>query len=294
MIKFNKKNNFSLLIFAIVFIGIIAIFKLVLAATDIDSVNRWAWNDVIGWIDFYQTGNVNVYGDRLEGYTSSSVGYIALNCNSTPNGNICGGPAGNWKVANDGSGTLSGWAFNDSIGWISFNCSNTGSCASYNYSVTIDGNGVFNGWAWNDVIGWISFNCVNSGTNGCSSPGIDYKVKTSPTVGKQANLVSSTFDTGVANGVAFNSIFYQGTQPAGTSVKFQFASSVNSGGPWNYWGPDGTSSTYYAPSGPNIPAIITASQHNNKRYFRYKIFLESDTWQTATPVVDEITITWSL
>ncbi|MBI5306407.1 four helix bundle protein [Candidatus Wolfebacteria bacterium] len=154
------------------------------ATGTIDSTYKWAWNDLIGWIDFgFSTGNVKVYSDRLEGYASSSAGFIALNCNSTPNNDICG--TSNFKVSNDGSGNLSGWAWNDGIGWISF-CGNasggstlSGSnwiCpSSPTYQVVISAStGEFSGWAWNDIKGWISFNCSNTGACGT----VDYKVKT--------------------------------------------------------------------------------------------------------------------
>ncbi len=72
-------------------IGALSLGLTAIAASNISSSDRWAWNDVIGWIDFKAApDNVNVFGNRLEGYAGSGVGPIALNCNSTPNGNICG------------------------------------------------------------------------------------------------------------------------------------------------------------------------------------------------------------
>lgn len=154
------------------------------ATGTIDSTDKWAWNDLIGWLDFgYAVGNVKVYNDRLEGYASSSVGNIALNCNSTPKNDICA--TSNFKVSNDGSGNLAGWAWNDGIGWVSF-CGNasggstlSGSnwvCpASPTYQVSISAStGEFSGWAWNDIKGWVSFNCSNTSTCGT----VNYKVKT--------------------------------------------------------------------------------------------------------------------
>jgi len=419
------------------------------AATNIDSTYRYAWNDTIGWIDFYSTGNVSVSSTQLTGYASSSVGYIALNCNSTPNGDICA--TRNFKVSNDGSGNLSGWAYNDGIGWISF----ASSTATSTYQVSVSPTtGDFSGWAWNDVVGWISFNCF--GTNTCPPSGpSDYKVKTNwQAVSASGNLTSSIFDTGVTNGTAINTIMWQGNQPAGTSVKFQIASvnsltgggtgpidttyryawadtigwidfgwpagnvnvgttqltgyaynnnvgeialdcatapggnicqsqsnfkvnrnpangnlsgwawndyigwtsfssennstpitcnpsdgfgtgeycvtinpttgtftgwawndyigwiSVNCADPglcgssnywvntataatWTYRGPDGSGTSYYSSIGPGIPTQINLGYHNNQRYFRYKIFLYSDTGQTASPRVDDVILNYS-
>lgn len=53
---------------------------------------------------------------------------------------------------------LSGWAWSETIGWISFNCTNTNSCASADYGVNVKPNGDMEGYAWSEHIGWISFN----------------------------------------------------------------------------------------------------------------------------------------
>src|SRR3989344_3665661 len=104
-------------------------------------------------------------------------------------------------------------------------------------------------------------------------------------------LISSIFDTGVSGGAVLNTIMWQGSQPAGTAVKFQLASSNSSAGPWNYLGSDGTSSTYYVTAGPNVQAAIRAEDHNNKRYFRYKVILEIS--GLDLPRVDDVIISWS-
>jgi len=274
------------------FIGLIGLIGLIgpsiaFAATNIDSTYRYAWNDVIGWIDFYQTGNVNATSTQLSGYATSSVGYIALDCATSPNGDICA--TSNFRVSNDGSGNLTGWAWNDAIGWISFDSSTAGS--SYVYQVTISpSTGDFSGWAWNDIVGWISFNCLQPNICGTS----DYKVKTVwRNVATSGNLTSSIFDTGASSGVAINTIMWQGNKPSGANVKFQIASSNSSSGPWSYFGPDGSDTTHYTPTDVNIPVQINLAHHSNKRYFRYKIFLESNASQTAGPRVDDVIINYS-
>lgn len=303
--KFSKLKNalvvvssFLLVVFSVLLVVLsVMAFQRALAATNIDSTYRYAWNDVIGWIDFYSTQTITVSSAQLAGYADSSVGYIALDCATSPNGDICS--TSNFKVSNDGNGYLSGWAWNDAIGWISFDSATAGS--PYLYQVTINpSNGEFSGWAWNDVVGWISFNCSN--TNSCSTS--DYKVKTAWIGGPlTAELTSSIFDTGVSSGVALNTIMWQGNQPTGTSVKFQIASSncsngadnpptCNSGS-WTYRGPDGSNTTYYAPTGPGVPIQINLKYHNNHRYFRYKIFLTSDAGRTQSPRVDDVIINYS-
>ena len=72
------------------------------------------------------------------------------------------------KEAKAGSSeNISGWAWSDNIGWISFNCTDTSSCASVDYGVNVAVNGDLSGYAWSDNIGWISFN--SSDLSGCPS-----------------------------------------------------------------------------------------------------------------------------
>lgn len=56
------------------------------------------------------------------------------------------------------SGPLTGWAWSETIGLISFNCSNTSTCGTVNYSMTVDTSGQISGYAWSENIGWISAN----------------------------------------------------------------------------------------------------------------------------------------
>ncbi|MBU1202792.1 hypothetical protein KKH39_01985 [Patescibacteria group bacterium] len=99
---------------------------------------------------------------------------------------------------------------------------------------------------------------------------------------------SSTFDTG-SNQVTYNWIAWTGTEPSGTDIRFQLATSDNEAGPWNFIGPDGSSSSYYTNS---IQEYINYSAHQDDRYIRYRLFLDSDSeWQV--PVVEEVFISYS-
>ncbi|KKL83733.1 hypothetical protein LCGC14_1971770, partial [marine sediment metagenome] len=90
------------------------------AAANIDATDHWAWSDTAGWWDFYGTNTVEVGTSTLHGYASSSIGEMVLNCDSSPSGNICG--TSNFAVTNvEAGGSLSGCAWNDTTGWISFN-----------------------------------------------------------------------------------------------------------------------------------------------------------------------------
>jgi hypothetical protein len=309
----NKK--IKILIFSIITIifvvGIVRyspfIIQKIIAATNpnIDIINKWAWNDVIGWIDFNPDngGNrgVEITDTELKGLASSSVGYIVLDCADSPSPPAgCSTTFSDWKVLRDTSGILSGWAWNDAIGWISFDSGKSGS--PFPYWVTVDNfTGEFSGWAWNDIVGWISFNCNNSNIgNTCKADwggtgNSDYKVNTAwrPVGGgavSTGTLISSIFDTQVLGGVILNTITWKGNLNGGT-VKFQIASSNNSGGPWAYLGPDGTDMTYYEPA-PGAAAQINFIYHNNLRYFRYKIFLDSN-GSGQSPKVNDVIINYS-
>jgi len=258
------------------------------AATNISPTtnSHWAWNDLIGWIDFYNTNTITVTSQQLSGYASSSIGDISLDCATTRAGNIC--VQSNYKVTNDGAGNLSGWGWNDLYGWISFDCANHGACP-WPYRAYIDASGNFFNYAWNDVMGWISLNCADVGICGTS----DYRVVTSwIAVATTGSLDSTTFDTGIAGGAAFNSILWHGSQPAGTAVRFQFAASNAPAGPWNFSGPDGTASTSYVVS-PDISVKLDPQLYNNQRYFRYRVTLASNQSQTVGPRVDDIIVNWS-
>jgi hypothetical protein len=267
------------------------VIDIAFAATNISSntSEHWTWSDIFGWADFYNggTSDVTVSSAQLTGSASSTAGYISLDCTTSPIGNICG--TSNYKILNDGLGTLSGYAWNDTFGWISFNCANHGAC-SPSYGVLISpSTGIFTGYAWSDIAGWISFNCSDAGLCGVSN----YKVKTTWTATSTTGILdSSTYDTGVSTGAQFNSIIWQGALPAGTQVQFQIASSNSSSGPWTYVGGDGTSATYYTGS-PNTTIKLDSTAHVSKQYIRYRIYLLSNSSQTLTPRVDDVVIGWS-
>ena len=109
-------------------------------------------------------------------------------------------------------------------------------------------------------------------------------------------VTSIIYDTGSSTGSQLNSFYWSGPQPqTGDMVKFQFASAstTNPIGGWNtqFKGPDGTAATWYVPSGPNISTTITPDNHQNHRYFRYKIRLDDSSG--ISPVVNRMVINWS-
>lgn len=70
---------------------------------------------------------------------------------------------------------LSGYAWSENIGWISFNCTDTGTCATSPYGVTVSATGALSGYAWSENIGWVSFNAgdVSGCPSGTCAPSFD-------------------------------------------------------------------------------------------------------------------------
>ena len=301
------------------------------AATNISALisEHFAWDDVAGWLDHYSTNTVQLAGSAMFGYASSSLGAFSFDCSTSPSGNICA--SSNYGVCNglagihqsdgtctnaDASGWLSGYAWNDYAGWVSFSCQNTnpgcGTPGSPGYwGVTVDSlSGTFSGYAWSDIDGWISFNCANNSSCGTSN----YKVVSSwRATSSVAYLESATVDTQSVGGATLNSITWLGVQNANgtnqqTYVDFQIAASSSSAGPWSFVGPSGTSLDYYsAPcaagyrgginSGgnapPSTPICVDPVQVNNMRYLRYRVRLRSNLLQTDTPRIDNVILNWS-
>ena len=293
-----------------VIIAIILLLTIVLIATskktsadttNIDPIFHFSWNKVFGWADFYTNQSVNVSSQKLTGYANSSVGDISLDCSTPGQGlpSVCG--TSNYGVKNNGGGFLSGYGWNKTVGWISFNCDNEPNVCGQtnNYKVNINpaaGNGDFSGWAWNKIVGWISFNCNQNGGN-CDQNGSNYKVKTFWSAqAATGNLESSIFDTTQTSGAILNGIIWQGDTNGG-HVRFQIAVSDDQSGPWNYYGPGQYPNTYF--EGANFPGQTIKIEGgdrawvNNKQYLRYKVFLESDISQTKSPIINDIILNWS-
>ena len=55
------------------------------------------------------------------------------------------------------SDNVEGYAWSDTVGWISFNCITTHSCSKGSYGVTISAAGALSGYAWSEHLGWITF-----------------------------------------------------------------------------------------------------------------------------------------
>lgn len=93
---------------------------------------------------------------------------------------------------------------------------------------------------------------------------------------------SRTFDAG--DEVSFNYFSFTLNEPAGADLKLQAAVNTDNA-TWSYFGPDGTSSTFYDTAGP-----IPLNQISG-RYLRYKAFFTGSS--TSSPVLNDVTINYS-
>lgn len=123
-------------------------------------------------------------------------------------------------------------------------------------------------------------------------------VKPPPVVGAYRQfgvLTSSAFDTGSVDGAAYNSIMWSGLKPAGTRVKLQIATSSNQAGPFNFiGGASCAGGDWWEPNSDTPEEIKCYSQLNNKRYFKYKVRIESNPpGYDQTPQVNDIVINFS-
>ncbi|MGI8419814.1 MAG: hypothetical protein ACR2LN_04170 [Candidatus Levyibacteriota bacterium] len=120
------------------------------------------------------------------------------------------------------------------------------------------------------------------------------------------SFVSATFDPtsvdGGTNNRSFNRFIADVNQPSITTIKMQAAvAGVGSSGTCSdatfaFAGPDGTTSSYFTPSGSTItgliPLLTSGNYQNPGRCFRYKVYFNSpDTSQT--PVFQDINLNYS-
>jgi len=138
---------------------------------------------------------------------------------------------GNQIVFAGSSDNLSGYAWSDTIGWVSFNCTDAGSCSTTDYGVRVDPpSGAFSGYAWSENIGWISFNAAD--TAGCPSAPCAPALVTTTTSGTvtgwaKALSASGGWDGWIRlSGTAADSSSYGGTIASTTFSGYSWGSDV--------------------------------------------------------------------
>ena len=103
------------------------------------------------------------------------------------------------------------------------------------------------------------------------------------------NLSSSWFDVGNSSTTLYALSWQPVSQASSTgmsSVRFQIDSGDSTTTSTVFIGPDGTSSSFYT----STSTAITGD-HNNNRYFRYKLFLSTED-VSVTPIVSDVSVTF--
>ncbi len=133
----------------------------VLAMTNVDSTNKFAWGENIGFLNWADANGgadgVQVLGDHLTGFIwGENVGWI-----NTGNG---GGPYANtdntdFGVNILGTGFCEGFAWGENIGWINFGTEPfVGGMGGARFDSIA---GRFRGYAWGENVGWINLDDAN-------------------------------------------------------------------------------------------------------------------------------------
>ena len=100
---------------------------------------------------------------------------------------------------------------------------------------------------------------------------------------KNGYLISCSY---YAGNVTYHNISWNVTLPNGTTIKFQISSSPDNTTWTDFFGPDGSNTTYYEISGTNI-----WNGHNGDSYIKYKAYFETAN-AALTPVLHDVTITY--
>lgn len=156
-----------------------------------NDLKGWAWSETIGWISF-NSANCDLNGNNI----ADDLG--------APSGCPTSGPIPNYGITVDGSGFLSGHAWSEHIGWISFESGDVSGCPPGGGCLPRRVVNRLRGWARATSVspsqggnpsegwdGWISLTRVNcdidedgfsNGGAGCPAAGVaipDYAVRVS-------------------------------------------------------------------------------------------------------------------
>lgn len=134
----------------------------VLAQSNVDSLNKFAWTENTGWLNFRDSGSptgaqgVRLHGAFFSGFAwGENIGYINFGDGTPVNGsayaNVNGTDFG--VNRNVGTGALSGLAWGENVGWINF----TLPTLPANQQPRFDpATGRLRGYAWGENIGWVN------------------------------------------------------------------------------------------------------------------------------------------
>lgn len=139
-----------------------------------DNISGWAW-----------ANTPQSLGDPKTG-TDQGIGWISFNCTDT---GTCNSPNLDYGVNIDfeGTKTMSGLAWSENIGFLSFESGDLSGCPAGTCSASIDTSvDPYELRGWGRVLsmsdGWVSLNCKDAGVGVCGDS--NYKVTMNPTTGK--------------------------------------------------------------------------------------------------------------
>lgn len=132
--------------------ALIALQQGALAQSSFSSVDKFAWSENCGFLNF-RDGGCHVSSAFLSGFVwGENIGWINMGSGAGPYANLDGASAG--VNLDPGTGALSGLAWGENVGWINFS---GGSLASPPSPARLDTAAQrLRGFAWGENIGWIN------------------------------------------------------------------------------------------------------------------------------------------
>jgi len=110
------------------------------------------WGDSVGWVNLKVThGDMKLGSNILAGWVwLENCGWVCLGDGRPLDGRRYSNRGScDWGVNNDGQGKLSGFAWSEVTGWISFHTTHS--------RVYLDEKGQFYGYTWGENVGWMHF-----------------------------------------------------------------------------------------------------------------------------------------
>ncbi|MCX6355062.1 MAG: hypothetical protein NTZ78_09200 [Candidatus Aureabacteria bacterium] len=110
------------------------------------------WGESIGWVNLKEKqADLKIGSDILTGWIwLENCGWVCLGGGRPlDGGRYSNKSVHDWGVNNDGQGNLSGYAWSEVTGWISFQTSHS--------RVYLGETGQFYGYAWGENVGWMHF-----------------------------------------------------------------------------------------------------------------------------------------
>lgn len=134
------------------------------AQSNIDSTNKHAWSENVGWTNWRDADGSNagvlVSGTFMGGFIwSENIGYINVGNGGGPYANDPG-DSSTFGVNIESNGDLHGLAWGEHIGWVNFD---GGAMATPAQPARIECDGRLTGYVWGENIAWINLDDLTPG-----------------------------------------------------------------------------------------------------------------------------------